>query len=37
MTLFGASGDQSKGGHQALIGEDTDRRLLGVVEFDTCW
>jgi hypothetical protein len=29
--------DQPQRWHQALIGENTDRRLLGVVEFDTCW
>jgi hypothetical protein len=26
--------DKSKRRHQALIGEDADRRLLGSVEFD---
>jgi len=33
----GERGDQPKRWHQALIGQDADRRLLGIVEFDTCW
>jgi hypothetical protein len=33
----GESSDQPKGWHQALIGKDADRRLLGSVEFDASW
>jgi hypothetical protein len=28
--------DQPQRWHQALIGQNADRRLLGIVELDTC-